>query len=158
MIRAIITTGALVLFLGQASAAPPQFDFCQAQASKLYPWASQGKERTDATIQCLEFHRSQNRPVAIVPTKPSQSFEPPKEYDYFYPGTFDVVPDVPEYRLRQLCAGKYHAGDVALGCAIVRGDTCTIYLADEQTVARTNITLLDIFRHERAHCNDWVHD
>jgi hypothetical protein len=45
----------------------------------------------------------------------------------------------------------------AVGCAEVRKDYCTIWIVDDETLTKHRTDYEIVYRHERAHCNNWRH-
>jgi hypothetical protein len=48
-------------------------------------------------------------------------------------------------------------GYTAVGCAEVRKDYCTIWIVDDETLTKHRTDYEIVYRHERAHCNNWRH-
>jgi hypothetical protein len=73
---------------------------------------------------------------------------PPPDFDFPFPGeTFVSI--IERAHVQPECGG---AANVA-GCAWTDGETCWIVIAGETLRA----SLVDILRHEIAHCNGWEH-
>jgi hypothetical protein len=86
---------------------------------------------------------------------------PPAQFDHPFAGKLVVTDGLFQDELRVIC-GLPNA-KVVLGCAHIPrthgldGQTCHIFLATPDIVARAGQTRDQLFRHERGHCLGWRH-
>ena len=94
--------------------------------------------------------------------KPPARFSqlPPPEFDHEFDGNITVL-RVGDDEVREACPGKFRVGNWALGCTtkVLGSRECTIRILRDAEL-RTTTWAKDydiIYRHERGHCNGWVH-
>lgn len=91
------------------------------------------------------------------------AFTPPLQYDHRYRGEMHYK-RLPFGRLQEVCRKmmglprnykrQMPKGKAFVGCADVHFNSCTMYTLDKPY---KGLSVNKMFRHERAHCNGWVH-
>jgi len=86
------------------------------------------------------------------------NYLPPPEYDREYKGELKVVRGT-QQELRAYCPGWFYPNYNAIGCTklALGGQVCTIYILNDQGLQAIGWDFEIVVRHERAHCNGWVH-
>jgi hypothetical protein len=86
---------------------------------------------------------------------------PPAEYDHPYVGKI-IIERMTQAELRAACPGRFTQGYTAMGCTDMPhhyGANCTMRILDDSGLKDIG-WLADydiIYRHERGHCNGWIH-
>ena len=91
--------------------------------------------------------------LAAGPALAGTPLLPPAGYDHPYAGRVELL-QVPQREVYRICSegAPWIRSDVN-GCAQVVEGVCVIVMVSHRTSRVRN--LRDLYRHERAHCNNW---
>src|SRR5262249_60305150 len=95
------------------------------------------------------------------PRRPARAILPPEEFDHPYAGRLIHIKNADEVRMRELCSLPKDFR--VLGCAVPpshamgKPGQCTVATAPDDRARADGETPDQLYRHERAHCNGWVH-
>jgi hypothetical protein len=83
---------------------------------------------------------------------------PPPEYDGLFTGDLTIKRLLTQNDVRAACPNTPFGAGAALACAIVRNESCEIYIVADGTLKAFGLTYALTLRHELGHCNGWPAD